>query len=204
MVALTETIQEFEIPAEPFLNLLKAFEQDQLIKKYQTYAQLLEYCINSANPVGHLVLYLCRSYSDLRAQLSDCICTGLQLANFWQDVARDFDLGRVYLPQEDRDRFGYANEDLQNRRYNPAFANLMKFEVDRARELFIMGKPLIEQMPREVQADIELFVRGGLGILQKIEACKYNVWQARPVITGWGKLEMLGKTLPRRIWNFLS
>src|SRR5205814_4758297 len=115
------------------------FEQDQLVKSYGTYEQLLAYCRCSANPVGHLVLYLCESFDAERARLSDFICTGLQLANFWQDVARDLDIGRVYLPEEHRKRFGYADADLHGRTHTAAFAELMRFEVDRARDLFYRG-----------------------------------------------------------------
>ena len=142
MVALRETIQRFHIPPRPFLDLLFAFEQDQLVKRYATYEQLLGYCRYSANPVGRLVLYLCEAFDVRRAALSDHVCTALQLANFWQDVARDFDIGRVYLPEEDRRRFGYGDADLESRRFTPAFAELMRFEVDRTRDLFYRGLPL--------------------------------------------------------------
>src|SRR5580704_834917 len=117
MVALQPTIERFNIPAQPFLDLLTAFEQDQGVKRYATYAELLNYCVFSANPVGRLVLYLCESFDETRAGLSDCICTALQLANFWQDVSRDYaELGRVYLPQEDCTRFGVSDDDLRERR----------------------------------------------------------------------------------------
>src|SRR5207237_6158083 len=132
MVALRPTVRRFGIPPRPFLDLLLAFEQDQAVKRYGTYEELLDYCRYSANPVGHLVLYLCECHDAERAALADCICTGLQLANFWQDVSRDLDIGRVYLPAEDRRRFGYADADLDARRFNAAFAALMRFEVDRA------------------------------------------------------------------------
>ncbi len=199
MVALQGTIQRFNIPREPFIKLLYAFEQDQLIKRYQTFAQLLDYCKNSANPVGHLVLYLCESYSSDRAKLSDHICTGLQLANFWQDVDRDLDIGRVYLPEEDRLRFGYTEEDLQNRRYNQNFQDLMAYLVDRARDLFWRGYPLVDLMPRHLQTDIELFIKGGEGILQKIEQMKFNVWKRRPVLSKWEKLSLMGRVFMKRI-----
>src|SRR6185295_5493515 len=116
-------------------------------QRYDTYEQVLDYCRYSANPVGHLVLYLCESFDAKRAALSDAICTGLQLANFWQDVARDLDIGRVYLPAEDRERFHYSDADLQARRFTPEFGELMRFEVDRTRALFLEGMPLLEQMP---------------------------------------------------------
>jgi squalene synthase HpnC len=203
MVALRPTIRRFDIPPDPFLDLLGAFEQDQRIKRYATYAQLLDYCRFSANPVGRLVLYLCESHDPERALLSDHICTGLQLANFWQDVARDFDIERVYLPEADRHRFGYTDDDLAARRFTPAFAELMRCQVDRARALFEQGLPLVARLPSPIQTDIELFARGGLAILRKIEACRYNVWQTRPMLTKWDKAELLGQVLWRRMRTVL-
>jgi squalene synthase HpnC len=199
MIALRHTIRRFAIPPDPFLNLLLAFEQDQRVKRYETYAQLLEYCRYSANPVGHLVLYLCEAYDEERAVLSDRICTGLQLANFWQDVSRDLDIDRVYLPAEDRHRFGYGDEDLAARRFNTAFAQLMRFEVERARDLFHQGMPLVNLLPAEVRTDIELFIRGGLGILRKIEMIRYNVWKTRPKLSKWEKATLLLGALWRRL-----
>jgi squalene synthase HpnC len=205
MIALSDTIQRFAIPKAPFLNLLLAFEQDQTVTRYDSYEQLLGYCRYSANPVGHLVLFLCECFDARNASLSDSICTGLQLANFWQDVARDLDIGRVYLPAEDRRRFGYGDADLEARRFTPAFADLMRFEVERARQLFVEGLPLVRRVPTQVQADIELFARGGLGILKKIEAIGYNVWRTRPVLRKWEKAALLGSVLGRnwlrQIWT---
>jgi squalene synthase HpnC len=199
MVALCPTIRRYRIPPQPFLDLLFAFEQDQLVKTYATFDQLLNYCRHSANPVGHLVLYLCECYDPARAALADHICTGLQLANFWQDVARDLDIGRVYLPEEDRKRFGYGDGDLQARRFTPAFAELMRFEVERARDLFYRGMPLVDEVPAEVRADIDLFLRGGLAILRKIERQRYNVWAARPVLAKWEKAALVSGALLRRL-----
>jgi len=199
MIALRQTIRRFQIPPEPFLDLIRAFEQDQTVKRYRTYEQLLGYCRWSANPVGHLVLYLCESYDPERARLADFICTGLQLANFWQDVARDLDIGRVYLPEEDRRRFGYSDADLESRRFTPAFADLLRFEVERARDLFHQGSPLTEKMPADVRTDIELFIRGGLGILSKIEAIGFHVWTTRPVLAKWDKAALVGGVLWRRL-----
>src|SRR5262249_13224904 len=124
---------------------------------------------------------------------------GLQLANFWQDVARDFAIGRVYLPAEDRRRFGYSDADLEARRCNDAFAALMRFEIERARALFLQGWPLVERMPADVRTDIDLFVRGGLAILRKIEAIGYDVWQTRPALARWEKAALLGGSLWRRL-----
>jgi squalene synthase HpnC len=199
MIALRPTIRRFRIPAEPFLDLLLAFEQDQLVKRYQTYEQLLGYCRYSANPVGRLVLFLCECFDEERAELADRICTALQLANFWQDVARDLTIGRVYLPDEDRKRFGYGDDDLEARRFTPAFAELLRFEVDRARDLFYRGFPLLERMPADVRPDVELFIRGGLAILREIERGGYNVWQRRPVVSRWHKVSLLGGVMWRRL-----
>jgi squalene synthase HpnC len=198
-VALRDTIQRFDIPPRPFLDLLTAFEQDQCIKCYDTFEQLLAYCRCSANPVGRLVLYLCGAFDDERAALSDHICTALQLANFWQDVGRDFDIGRVYLPREDLVHFGYSDEDLAARRFTPVFAELMRFEVDRTRALFYRGKPLVPRMPEAMQSDIELFVQGGLAILRKIEQQGYNVWARRPALAKWEKGILLVAALWRRL-----
>jgi squalene synthase HpnC len=198
-VALQDTICRFHIPPEPFLDLLFAFEQDQLIKRYNTFEQLCEYCRCSANPVGRLVLYLCGAFDAERAKLSDNICTALQLANFWQDVARDYDMGRVYLPREDRERFGYGDDDLAARRFTPAFAALLNFEVDRTRDLFYRGIPLIEQLPKTMQSDIELFIQGGLAILRKIEQQRYNVWTRRPTLAKWEKGLLFAGALWRRV-----
>jgi squalene synthase HpnC len=204
MVALEETIREFRIPPRPFLELLFAFEQDQLIKRYRTFDQLLGYCRYSANPVGHLVLYLCRCHDAERAALADHICTALQLTNFWQDVARDYAIGRVYLPEEDRRRFGYTEDDLRERRYNANFTDLMAYLVGRTRDLFHRGQPLVEQMPERYAADVELFICGGLGILRKIELCRYNVWRRRPTLSKWEKAALMGgvawKRLRKAIW----
>ena len=199
MVALRETIERFGIPQRPFLDLLFAFEQDQLVKRYTTYEQLLGYCRYSANPVGHLVLYLCEAYDPRRAALADHVCTALQLANFWQDVARDYDIDRVYLPEEDRRRFGYSDADLENRRYTPAFEELLRYEVARTRDLFYRGVPLLDELGPEVRLDIELFIHGGLAILRKIERCRYNVWRVRPALAKWEKAVLLTGAVMRRL-----
>ena len=199
MIALKGTIDKFNIPKQPFLDLLFAFEQDQLVKRYNTFEDVLRYCQGSANPVGHLVLYLCEIYDEHRAYLSDHICTALQLTNFWQDVARDYAIGRIYLPREDREHFGYTEDDFHQKHFNKNFVDLMRFEVDRTRDLFYRGYPLIETIPSHVQADIELFIEGGLGILRRIEAINYNVWQTRPKLTKWGKATLILGALWRRI-----
>lgn len=198
-VALHDTIRTFAIPQRPFLDLLDAFEQDQRVTRYASFADLLAYCARSANPVGRLVLHLCRCHDDERAALSDHICTALQLANFWQDVARDLDLGRIYLPAEDRLRFGVADADLLAKRFTPAFAELLRFEVGRARELFLRGYPLVDLVPDDVRLDIELFIHGGLAVLDKIDRAGYDVLSARPALTKWEK----GVLVARVAWGRL-
>jgi phytoene/squalene synthetase len=144
-------------------------------------------------------LYLCGAFDAERAILSDHICTALQLANFWQDVDRDYLIGRVYLPSQDCKHFGYREEELSARRFTPAFAELMRFEVDRTRDLFYRGMPLCERIPEAMQADIELFVQGGLAILRKIERQGYNVWARRPALAKWEKGLLVARALWRRL-----
>lgn len=196
LVALRETIAKFEIPAEPFLDLLHAFEQDQIQKSYETYADLLDYCRNSANPVGRLVLYVGECHDAERGQLSDHICTALQLTNFLQDVARDYEKGRIYIPRDDCARFNYPS--ISFRRTTPEFRALMRFQVDRTRELFQCGVPLIKVMPRDLRIQIELFIRGGLAILRKIERQDYDVWSRRPKLSKLEKAVLIAKVVGRR------
>ena len=191
MMALRATVTRFAIPAQPFLDLLTAFEQDQRVSRYATFAELLSYCRYSANPVGRIVLHLFECHDEARAALADKVCTGLQLANFWQDVARDFDKGRVYLPAEDRERFGYRDEDLMAKRFTPAFAELLRFEVERTRGYFDRGEELLPLVPRAVRVDVDLFIRGGRAVLDAIERQGFNVWTNRPVVSKRQKLGLM-------------
>src|SRR4051794_4250110 len=169
MIALGESVEEYGIPIGPFEALIAAFEQDQSVTEYLTYEQLLDYCTRSANPVGHLVLHVAGAYSPENARLSDATCTALQLSNFWQDVARDLAIGRIYLPREDRQRFDYSDVDLRALRFTKAFADLMKFEIGRTRCLFETGRALVPRIPGALAVDVDLFTRGGLAILDRIE-----------------------------------
>jgi squalene synthase HpnC len=195
MVALRETVSRYEIPNGPFEALIDAFVQDQSVTEYLTFPQLADYCTRSANPVGHLVLYVAGAHDDENARLSDATCTALQLANFWQDVARDLAIGRIYLPREERDRFGYPESDLRALRFTPAFAELMRFEVDRTRELFEQGLPLAKRIPGPLAVDVDLFSRGGMAILDRIEECGYDVLSARPALDKWAKIGLIGRAL---------
>jgi squalene synthase HpnC len=195
MIALAETVARYAIPIEPLEALIDAFVQDQSITEYETYNQLVDYCRNSANPVGHLVLHVAGAFSEANARLSDATCTALQLANFWQDVARDLAIGRIYLPREDRERFGYAEADLRALRFTPAFAALMAFEVERTRRLFGEGRALVPRIPGALAVDVDLFSRGGLAILDRIQARGFDVLSARPALSKWTKLSLLGRAL---------
>lgn len=203
-VALARTIDKFAIPAEPFLDLVSAFEQDQRVFSYDTFEQLHDYCRRSAAPVGRLVLYVCGVFHEANLGWSDSICIGLQLANFWQDVARDYEIGRVYLPKKDRQRFGYEDADLEARVTNPAFIELMRFEVDRAREYLIRGLPLVDQMPGRLKFDVDLFIHGGLKILDRIEAIGYRVWDVRPVVTRLDVAVLVSRSMGRAVFRRLG
>jgi squalene synthase HpnC len=192
-VALAETVRTCDIPQLEFSDLLQAFRQDQTVTRYQTFDDLLGYCRYSANPVGHLVLYLCGYRDAERQKLSDYTCTALQLANFWQDLAVDFDRGRIYLPLEDLRRFGVTELDIAERRATPGFLALLKFEVERAREWFRQGLPLVRKVSRDLAIDIELFSRGGLEILNAIEAQGYDVLKARPALSRSRKLALVAR-----------
>jgi squalene synthase HpnC len=193
-VALAGTVRQFDIPKQEFINLLTAFRQDQVVTRYETFDDLLGYCVNSANPVGHLVLYLCGYRDAARQKLSDFTCTALQLANFWQDVSIDFESkGRIYLPLEDLRRFGVSEADLAARQNTPAFREMMKFEVARARDWFLQGEPLIGQVAKELALDIELFSRGGQEILNAIEQQDFAVLGRRPSISKARKLKLLAR-----------
>jgi len=197
-VALAETIAEFSIPIEPFAALLTAFRRDQQQTRYATFDELRDYCRGSADPVGRLVLYLGRCHDETRGVLSDQICTGLQLANFCQDVANDWDRGRIYLPAETLRKFGYDETMFAHREMNEAFRSVMEFEVARAEMLLWAGLPLADRMPRALQVQIELFARGGLAILGEIRRAGYDVWRARPQVSKWQKLSLFGSCWWRR------
>jgi squalene synthase HpnC len=190
-VALAETVHKFEIPKHEFADLLTAFRQDQTVGRYETFDDLLGYCRNSANPVGHLVLYLCGYRDAGRQLLSDYTCTALQLANFWQDVSSDYTRGRIYLPLEDLRRFGVSEEVIRDGENTSAFREMMQFEIERAREWFGQGLPLIARVDRKLATDIALFSRGGQEILNAIERQDCAVLGRRPVIPKRRKLALV-------------
>jgi squalene synthase HpnC len=192
-VALAETVRKFDIPRQPFVDLLTAFRQDQTIHRYETFESLLGYCRYSANPVGHLVLYLCGFRDSHRQALSDYTCTALQLANFWQDVSADYAKGRIYLPLEDLRQHNVSEQEIAADRNTQAFCALMRFEVERARNWFKQGSPLAGQVDRELAVDIELFSRGGQEILNAIERQGFAVLGRRPAISKARKLALVAR-----------
>lgn len=194
-VALEGTARKYSLPIELFSDLISAFEQDQTVTRYKDWDSLFGYCRYSANPVGRLVLRLC-GYADAeRDRLSDATCTALQLANFWQDVTVDFQKDRVYLPLDLLARNGYAVEDLAARKFNPEFQAVMREAVEVARKLFVEGLPLTKTVDRRLAFDLELFSRGGMRILEKIEQQNYNVLAQRPAISKFERLRLLLATV---------
>ena len=177
--------------------MITAFEQDQTVTRYANWDDVFAYCRYSANPVGRLVLYLC-GYSDPeRQRLSDATCTALQLANFWQDVAVDLEKDRVYIPLDVLARHRYSLDDLFARRATPAFRAAMSEIVARARDLFVQGLPLSSLVDRRLALDIDLFSRGGMRILDKIEEQDYDVLARRPAISKTERVWLLLGSLAR-------
>ncbi|HJT87267.1 MAG TPA: squalene synthase HpnC [Bryobacteraceae bacterium] len=200
-VALLPTVRQYEIPREPFADLIQAFVQDQTVTRYRGFEDLYEYCRYSANPVGRLVLYLCGYGDPERQRLSDATCTALQLANFWQDVTVDLLKDRVYIPLELMSRHGYSLEELFARSFTPAFEGVMREAVEVARGLFRKGQPLARMVDRRLSLDVDLFSRGGLRILEKIERQGYDVLRARPAISKAERVSLLLRSLVRMAFS---
>ena len=194
MTALQDTIRAFDIPIEPFLKLVEANRMDQRQSRYTAYRDLEYYCQHSANPVGHLVLYVFGYRDRERQALADDTCTALQLTNFWQDIARDYAMGRVYLPQEDMERFEYSEGLLAQRLFTPQFRELMRFEVERARELFRRGLKLVETLEDQFKLDVALFNLGGMRVLDAIERQGYDVLSRRPQLSKAAKVRLMAAT----------
>lgn len=192
-VALAETIEIFAIPIEPLARLLTAFRRDQRQRAYASRADLLDYCTGSADPVGELILYLGKCHRDDTLRLSNSICTGLQLANFWQDVARDWQMGRRYLPDETLRQFGCDVAVFEQRRATPEFRAALAAEVEQAQSLLTSGLALVDLVPRELKLDVWLFAQGGLAVLQKIRDLNYDVWSRRPTVSKWRQLRMTAR-----------
>jgi squalene synthase HpnC len=194
-VALQETIVAKDIPQKPFADLLQAFRQDQTVKRYDTWDAVLDYCVYSANPVGRLVLYLCGYRDAQRQMLSDATCTALQLANFWQDVARDLEKGRIYIPLDLAAAHGLNESDVVEHRFDTRYVSLMKQLIARTRVLFAEGAPLAKMVDARLSVDLEMFTRGGLAVLDAIESSGYDTLHHRPAIGKGKQARLLGRAL---------
>jgi squalene synthase HpnC len=196
-IALCRTIERHRLPMTPFDNLISAFVQDQTVTRYANWQEVHGYCVNSANPVGRLVLYLCGYRDEERQRLSDATCTALQLANFWQDVTVDLQKDRVYLPLHLFEKHGYSEERLFRLEATPEFIEVMREAVDHAEALFREGLPLVRLLNRRLALDIDLFSRGGMRVLEKIRAQEYDVLRQRPAITRSERAKLLMGSLAR-------
>ena len=197
-VALRQTIVAKDLPGQPFLDLTKAFRQDQTVKRYATWDAVLDYCVYSANPVGRLVLYLCGYRDAQRQRLSDATCTALQLANFWQDVSRDLEKGRIYIPMDAVTAYGLQEKDIAERRFDDRYVALMKDLIAKTRKLFAEGEPLAKMVDARLSVDLEMFNRGGLAVLDAIEATGYDTLHRRPSVSKRKQVSLLGRALVAR------
>lgn len=195
--ALEQTIDEFNIPPEPFLRLIEANRRDQHTTRHETFDSLVDYCTYSATPVGHLVLYLFGRFSDQAADLSDHTCIALQLANFWQDIRRDFHKGRIYIPLSDMTEFGVDPSIIENGEANREFRDLMKFEVERTRDLFHKGYGLLDHLERDFRLEFAAITSGGLAVLDAIERLNYDTLKARPTVSSARKLGIMARIIVR-------
>lgn len=187
------------LPLQPLRDLLSAFKQDVVTSRYADFEALLDYCRRSANPVGRLMLHLYDSASAANLRDADAICTALQLTNFWQDVAVDWEKSRIYLPMEDLKRFGVTAGHFENAKADDAWRALMRFEVERTRALMLSGAPLACRLPGRVGWELRLVVQGGLRILERIEAADYDTFRRRPQLRIADWLRMAGRALLMKI-----
>ncbi len=194
-VQLAEVITEWTLPIQLFRDLLDAFSQDVVKKRYADYPELLDYCRRSANPVGRLLVHLVDRASDENLRRSDCICTALQLINFWQDIAIDWEKDRVYLPQTDLLRFGIDEAQIADRRWSSEWAALLDFQTDRTHGLMCEGAPLVHQLPGRMGWEIRLTIQGGLRILEQINRVRGDVFRHRPLLRPVDWLRMSSRVL---------
>jgi squalene synthase HpnC len=194
-VALRETIVAKDVPKQPFADLLKAFRQDQVVKRYPTWDAVIDYCVSSANPVGRLVLYLCGYRDEPRQKLSDATCTALQLANFWQDVSRDLEKGRIYIPLDLAAAHGLSEKEIVGKKFDERYVELMKDLIARTRELFNEGLLLAKMVEGRLAIDLEMFSRGGMAVLDAIEGRGYDTLHVRPSVSKGKQVRLLGRAV---------
>ncbi len=204
MVALQSTIQRHRIDREPLADLLSAFRQDQHKRRYTSDEEVEDYCQRSANPVGRVILRMARADSPQNVALSDAICTGLQVANFCQDMARDAAIDRIYMPRDRWQAHSVTECMILEARSTEPLVSALRDWVRLARNYFIAGRPLVGQVPKWLAVDIDLFIRGGLAILNAIEQQGYDVWTRRPVVSKLTKFKLLLGSVIRTRTNFGS
>ena len=193
---LAVQVRAHELPLQPLYDLLDAFSQDVVKKRYDNFEDLLDYCRRSANPVGCLLLHLYDEATTINLAYSDAICTSLQLINFWQDIARDWQISRIYLPLDDMTRFNVSEAQIAQQVCDENFKQLMKFQVDRARLLMLQGAPLGSILTGRIGLEMRMIIAGGLRILDKIERADYDVFRRRPVLRPLDWVIMLAKSAP--------
>lgn len=203
-VALRQTILAKGIPKEPFADLLKAFRQDQFVKRYRTWDAMIGYCRYSANPVGRIVLYLCGYRDEERQLMSDATCTALQLANFWQDVDRDLEKDRIYIPLDIAAAHSVSETDIVERRFGENYIALMKDLIARTRVLFAQGAPLARMVSGRISIDLDMFTRGGVAVLDAIEAMGYDTLHKRPAVSKGKQARLLGRAFCAHIFQSAS
>lgn len=198
---LARAVRTHALPVQLLRDLLDAFAQDVVKKRYASFAEVLDYSRRSANPIGRLLLRLYRADSEINCQRSDAICSSLQIINFWQDIAVDWQKGRIYLPQDEMQNFGIDEQHIALQRIDPQWQQLMRFQVTRAREMMQKGAPLAAELPGRVGFELRLMIAGGLRVLHKIEAVNYDIFRHRPVLKKWDWLKMFCGTFVSFIFS---
>lgn len=193
--SLCAVIMNWQLPLQPFRDLLDAFAQDVVQKRYIDYPELLDYCRRSANPIGRLLVHLTNRASEENLYRSDCICTALQLINFWQDIAIDWQKDRVYLPQEDLARFGVSEAQIAGAVCDDNWRQLLAFELGRTRDLMLSGAPLVHELPGRMGWEIRFTVQGGLAILERTAAVDGDIFRRRPKLRAFDWLLLGGRAL---------
>ena len=193
---LAAEIHQYALPMQPLYDLLDAFSQDVVKKRYANFDEVLDYCRRSANPIGNLLLHLYGEATPVNIAYSDAICTSLQLINFWQDAAKDYAIGRIYLPLDELAQYGISEEQIAQCICDDAWRALMKFQVDRARALMLTGKPLGNILTGRIGLEMRMIIVGGLRILSKLENAQYDMFRHRPVLKPFDWVIMLAKSAP--------
>jgi phytoene synthase len=194
--ALAEVVSKYQLPLQLFHDLLDAFSQDVVKKRYENFNELMDYCRRSANPVGRLLLHLYEEASPQNLVYSDHICTSLQLINFWQDVKKDIMIGRIYIPQDDMHTYGIDENQITQGRTSRAWQDLMRFQVQRTREMISIGAPLGSILVGRIGLEMRLIIAGGNRILTKLENVDFDMFNHRPVLRPHDWLIMLFNSAP--------